>query len=109
LAPARAALGGRAAEVLASGRQLSLEQATAFALSSEVTSSGSGSLTSREVEVAGLVGRGMTNRQIAEALVIAPSTAERHLANIMNKLGMTSRTQVGVWASEHGLAGPRRT
>jgi DNA-binding NarL/FixJ family response regulator len=85
-----------------SGQRLSVEQATAYALSAEVPASSAGALTSRELEVAGLVGRGLTNRQIAEALVIAPSTAERHLANIMNKLVMTTRTQVGVWASEHG-------
>jgi DNA-binding NarL/FixJ family response regulator len=78
-----------------------VEQATEYALSAEVTRSPAGSLTARELEVAGLVGRGLTNRQIAEALVIAPSTAERHLAHIMNKLTMTTRTQVGVWASEH--------
>ena len=102
LAPARSALGANAFAVWDSGQRLSVEQATAYALSAEVPGSSAGSLTSRELEVAGLVGRGLTNRQIGEALVIAPSTAERHLANIMNKLTMTTRTQVGVWASEHG-------
>ena len=102
LAPARSALGAHASAVWESGQRLSVEQATAYALSPEAPASSAGGLTSREIEVAGLVGRGLTNRQIAEALVIAPSTAERHLANIMNKLVMTTRTQVGVWASEHG-------
>jgi predicted ATPase/ATP/maltotriose-dependent transcriptional regulator MalT len=102
LAPARSALGAHASAVWDSGQRLSVEQATAYALSAEVPGSPAGSLTSRELEVASLVGRGLTNRHIAEALVIAPSTAERHIANIMNKLAMTTRTQVGVWASENG-------
>jgi non-specific serine/threonine protein kinase len=61
-----------------------------------------GSLTSREVEVAMLIARGFSNRQIAEALVIALPTAERHVANILHKLQLASRTQVAVWATRHG-------
>jgi ATP/maltotriose-dependent transcriptional regulator MalT len=52
------------------------------------------------------VARGLTNRQIASALVIAEGTAERHLANIMGKLGVGSRAQVAAWAAERGLATP---
>ena len=62
-----------------------------------------GPLTAREREVAVLIARGLTNRQIAEELVISPGTVERHIANICNKLGYRSRAQVGVWAGEHGL------
>jgi DNA-binding NarL/FixJ family response regulator len=55
-------------------------------------------LTVREREVAGLIGLGMTNCEIARELVIAPSTAERHVANILKKLGMRSRSEIAAWA-----------
>jgi DNA-binding CsgD family transcriptional regulator len=60
-------------------------------------------LTPREREVAVLVARGLTNRQIAQALVIAEGTAGVHVDHILNKLGFRSRAQVGVWAAEYGL------
>jgi len=60
-------------------------------------------LTRREREVAALIGQGLTNRQVADALVIAEGTAEKHVANIMSKLGLQSRTQLAVWTAEHGL------
>lgn len=63
-------------------------------------------LTRREREVAGLIVGGANNREIAEALVIAESTAERHVSNILHKLEFSSRTQIAVWAVEHGLAPP---
>jgi DNA-binding CsgD family transcriptional regulator len=59
-----------------------------------------GPLTEREREVVALIVRGCTNRQIAEELVIAEGTAVRHVANILNKLGLKSRAQVAVWAME---------
>jgi len=62
-----------------------------------------GPLSPREREVAVLLGRGYTNRQLADELVIAEGTAERHVANILNKLSLSSRAQVAVWAVEHGL------
>jgi non-specific serine/threonine protein kinase len=65
-------------------------------------------LTAREREVAALIAGGFTNRQIAQALVIAEATAVRHVANILNKLSMSSRAQVAVWATEQGLAEPGR-
>jgi class 3 adenylate cyclase len=63
-----------------------------------------GPLSHREQEVATLVALGLSNRQIAEELVIAETTAERHIANILNKLGYHSRTQIAAWAVERGLA-----
>ena len=56
-------------------------------------------LTRREREVASRIARGLSNRQIAEELVIAVSTTERHVANILNKLDMRSRTQVATWVT----------
>jgi tetratricopeptide (TPR) repeat protein/DNA-binding CsgD family transcriptional regulator len=60
-------------------------------------------LTPREREVAALVARGLTNHQIAEALVIADGTAGVHIDHILSKLGFRSRAQVAAWAVEHGL------
>jgi DNA-binding NarL/FixJ family response regulator len=48
-----------------------------------------------------LIGRGLSNRQIADELVISPATAARHVANIFAKLGFSSRTQVASWAARH--------
>jgi DNA-binding NarL/FixJ family response regulator len=62
-----------------------------------------GPLTAREREVASLIARGCSNREIADALVVADATAVRHVANILNKLGMSSRAQVAVWAVQQGL------
>ena len=60
-------------------------------------------LTRREREVAVLVARGLTDRQIAETLVIAEGTVGVHLANIFGKLELHARAQLAVWAAEHGL------
>ena len=58
-------------------------------------------LTAREHEIVVLIGRGLSNRQIADELVISPATAARHVANILSKLGFTSRTQIASWAARH--------
>ena len=63
-------------------------------------------LTAREQEVAALVARGATNRQIATRLVVAERTAMRHVEHVFNKLGVHSRAEVGAWAARQGLAGP---
>jgi DNA-binding NarL/FixJ family response regulator len=60
-------------------------------------------LTPREREVALLIARGSTNRQIAEELVISEGTAANHVQRIRNKLGFGSRAQVATWAIERGL------
>jgi non-specific serine/threonine protein kinase len=60
-------------------------------------------LTERQAEVAVLIAQGRTNRQIAEQLVITEATAERHVANILNKLDLHTRSQLAVWAVGHGL------
>jgi DNA-binding NarL/FixJ family response regulator len=62
-----------------------------------------GTLTPRQAEVAALVPHGWTNRQIAEQLVITERAAAAHIEHIMDRLGFSSRTQIGVWASERGL------
>jgi DNA-binding CsgD family transcriptional regulator len=62
-----------------------------------------GGLTAREREIALLIAQGKSNREIADELVISETTAERHVANILSKLGFNSRTQIAVWAVEKGL------
>lgn len=57
-------------------------------------------LTRREREVAAMVARGMTNKEIADSLVIAQRTAEGHVERILSKLGFTSRTQIAVWIAD---------
>jgi predicted ATPase/DNA-binding CsgD family transcriptional regulator len=62
-------------------------------------------LTAREVEIAGLIARGLSNRAIADELVISPATAARHVANILGKLGVNSRAQVAAWTVRQRAAG----
>ena len=60
-------------------------------------------LTPREREVAALLLRGMSNRQIAEELVITERTAETHVCRILSKLGLDSRAQIAAWVIDNGL------
>lgn len=60
-------------------------------------------LTARELEVLQLLATGFSNREVASELVIAPSTAKRHIANIYGKLGVSSRTQAAARARELNL------
>ena len=85
---------------------MSMEQATEYALSEErpltppspeseqPSSVEPPSLTRREKEVAVLVGRGLTNRQIAQELVLSEHTVHHHVTNILKKLNLSSRQQV---------------
>jgi non-specific serine/threonine protein kinase len=56
-------------------------------------------LTRRESEIAALVAEGLTNREIAERLVLAQRTAEGHVARILGKLNFTSRAQLAAWVA----------
>ena len=60
-----------------------------------------GRLTRREHEIAGLIGEGLSNREIAARLVISQRTAETHVEHILSKLGFTSRAQVARWVADH--------
>lgn len=64
-----------------------------------------GGLTAREREVAAQVAQGRSNREIATALFLSERTVEDHVGNVLSKLGASSRTQIAVWAAEHGLPG----
>ncbi|MDF2628371.1 MAG: LuxR family transcriptional regulator [Symbiobacteriaceae bacterium] len=60
-------------------------------------------LTRREAEIAALVARGLTDREVGERLFISPRTVDGHLRNIFRKLDLPSRTALGVWAARAGL------
>jgi predicted ATPase/DNA-binding CsgD family transcriptional regulator len=62
-------------------------------------------LTPRECEVAELIARGLTNRQIAARLFIAERTADTHVSNILAKLGCASRAQVAAIIAARSAAG----
>jgi DNA-binding CsgD family transcriptional regulator len=112
LAPARRAVGGAAARLFAEGRRMTLENAVAQAMADEPEDPwrvGRGSsLTRRESEVAALVARGLTNRDIADRLYISVRTVEVHVDRILSKLGFRTRTQLAAWVHEEGLT-PRNT
>jgi DNA-binding CsgD family transcriptional regulator len=80
-------------------RALDLARTTHRSLSSPSISGAdqSGSLTARELEIADLLARGMSNRDIAESLVISEGTVGVHVKHVLSKLGFRSRTQVATW------------
>ena len=117
------------ARLWASGRVLTSEAAVALALdlpttpprprdespalsvvdSYQVASAPPSSLTQREHQIATLVASGRSNKAIAGELSISPTTAARHVANIMAKLGFNSRTQIAAWIAEKPQEPGRRT
>jgi DNA-binding NarL/FixJ family response regulator len=66
-----------------------------------------GELTPRETEVVGLLAEGLTNRQIAERLVVSEHTVHRHVTNLLRKLGLPSRTAAAAHAVRSGLLADR--
>lgn len=63
-------------------------------------------LTERENEVLAYVAEGVGNTEIAEALAISPKTVARHRENLMQKLGLHSRTELVKYAIRHGIIQP---
>jgi predicted ATPase/DNA-binding CsgD family transcriptional regulator len=100
-----------AAAAWAEGETMTLAEAVAYALEPDQPASrqrddpapAAGLLTPREREVAVLVAQGLSNRQIAAALLVAEGTAGIHVDHILTKLGFHSRAQVAAWAVTHGL------
>jgi DNA-binding CsgD family transcriptional regulator len=111
LGPLRASVDEQSISVAwAGGQYMDFDEAVAFALAvaEQLLSPAEtrGGLTPREQDVATLVAGGLSNRQIGERLVIAERTVASHIEHILTKLGFTSRTQIGVWAAQHGLTSP---
>lgn len=61
-------------------------------------------LTAKEIEIVRLISSGMKNQEIADALIISERTVRSHVSNIISKLGLSSRTQVTVYAIQNGIA-----
>jgi DNA-binding CsgD family transcriptional regulator len=106
------------------GQALGLDEALALALESYTDSAASpapsssalspssrtlpaGQLSRRERQVAGLVATGLTNREIAERLVLSERTIDAHVEHIRNKLGVRSRALIATWAEAQGLRAPQ--
>ena len=107
---ARAALGEAAYEAAwARGRQLPPQAAADLALAAtapppDARRPAPGALSPREAQVAALVARGLTNREIAAELLVTEHTAMRHVEHILAKLGLRNRAQISAWAMAHGVA-----
>jgi len=78
------------------------EPVTTFARTGQASSGGFG-LTSREIEIISAIKEGSSNREIASKLAISEETVKRHLSNIYAKLGVSSRLELAVLASEQHL------
>jgi DNA-binding NarL/FixJ family response regulator len=63
-------------------------------------------ITQRELTVLKLVARGMSNSAVATAMDLAPSSVKTHVGHLLNKLGLTDRVQLAVFAYEHELIRP---
>jgi DNA-binding NarL/FixJ family response regulator len=75
----------------------------ASAAAREIRDERVGLLTEREREIAGLVGRGLNNREIAGRLFLSEGTVRNHVSNILNKLELRDRTQLAIFALRHRL------
>ena len=66
-------------------------------------------LSEREREVLSLVAAGLTNKEIAGRLIISDNTARNHVSRIMEKLGVTRRSEAATFAARHGMLDDQRT
>ncbi|HEY7276217.1 MAG TPA: response regulator transcription factor [Trebonia sp.] len=72
-----------------------------------VSAAGMETLTNREREVVAMVAHGLSNDEIAAAMVLSPTTAKTHVSRAMVKLGARDRAQLVVFAYQAGLVSPR--
>lgn len=100
---------------LVAGRQMSLDDASTFAvetidallahLNQSISShpANAAGLTARELDVLRLIAEGMPDREIADTLFISPRTVTTHVTNILNKLGVSSRSAAVAYGVRHGI------
>jgi DNA-binding CsgD family transcriptional regulator len=65
-----------------------------------------GPLTPREWQIAGLVGAGKTNREIARELYLSERTAQNHVQHVLTKLGLSNRSQITAWVTHQEMSSP---
>jgi non-specific serine/threonine protein kinase len=99
LAETQQALASRVMSIRGAGRQMSESEAILYALEGRV----GGELTSRQSDVASLVAKGLSDKEIAARLLISERTAENHVQHIREKLGVRSRAQIGSWVASHDV------
>lgn len=108
----RSSLGEKAFTALwGEGASMPLDQIVDLALSGSESATGAaraekdkyGGLTRREREVAALIAKGKSNREIAESMTVGVKTIETYVTRILHKLNFDSRVQVATWAVEKGL------
>ena len=58
---------------------------------------------SSRLEVLRMVAEGKSNQEIARALQVTENTVEKHMSNVLDKLGLRSRTEAALWVVKHGL------
>jgi non-specific serine/threonine protein kinase len=111
IAKARLELGDTAfGEAWALGEGMALEQAIALAVASPPRAAAPkpsdplACLSPREHEVALLVARGLSNKEVAAELVLSERTVEAHVTHALNKLGVRSRAQLAVLAAQYKLS-----
>ena len=119
IASVRAALGDERFDAAwAEGQAMALDEAAAYACGAADAAllpapgielarapDAADGLTRREREVANLIADGLSNREIAAALVVTERTVEGHVSNILGKLGFHSRTQISAWVTANARSG----
>lgn len=96
----------RSIRLVASGQTLIDANATKQALD-RLSQTPGWELTGREREVLTLIARGYTNKQIADALTVSEKTARNHVSHILEKLGLSRRSEAAVFAVENKLVQPK--
>jgi|SRR5579859_3261908 len=104
-----ASVGDLARAIIAAGReelvlppQIATQALVALARGKVMDQAQLEMLSEREAKIVRLLAQGLTNKDIAQALILSVRTVEAHLRNIFAKLGVHSRTEAAVWAVKHG-------